>query len=415
MKGAEHRSPATVEAMAPDACSLTCEVATDFAALAALRPEWDRLAESSGDLYGTYDWCRIWWQFYGAGRRLCVLVFRTGSALTGVLPMFIERVWLGPVWLRVAKLLSSDFAQCVLSPSLEAGSAREVLAAALQRLVREMRCDAVCFGPLSGEHGLDAALRAAASQLSQDVTLERDVVLAPHTVFTLPASFDAYLESLPKRQRGNCRRDSNLLAKSFSVSTDEVHDARAYGEEFDRFRTMHDRQWQAEGKLGHFGDWPQAAEFNRSMARAQAELGRLHLVRLLLDGNVVSYQYCYLFGDCCYWRLPARLVGEDWDRYGMGRMGLVKMIETMIGLGARRIEAGAGHYEYKVQLGGVEHPLRSMVLVANRLGTRLRARAFARLADFLNFAYYRGWFTRIAPRLARRPRPLWPLWIRSRL
>jgi len=244
----------------------------------------------------------------------------------------------------------------------------------------------------------------------------RDTVLAPQTQFTLPESFDDYLAALDKRQRTNYRRDLNQLNRDFKLKMDVIKDPARAEAEFSAFKTMHDLQWQAQGKLGHFGDWPGARSFNWDLIKSLVRKGRLRMVRLLADDQVVSRQLCYRFGDCLYWRLPARVSDQKWDRYGLGRIGLISMIELAIGEGIKTIEAGIGHYDYKVKLGGVEMPLRSILVAANRKSSRLKARLFCRLADILHFFYYRVWFNRLAPRLPFiSRRPLWRTWIRSRI
>src|SRR5438132_3516373 len=122
---------------------------------------------------------------------------------------------------------------------------------------------------------------------------------------------------------------------------------------------MHDAQWQAEGRLGHFGDWPGAESFNRDLVAELSPLARVRFVRLWANDRVICSQFCFVFGDSCYWRLPARAPEPEWERFSLGRIGLMNMIEAMIGEGVRRVEGGAGHYEYKLQCGGRELPVRS--------------------------------------------------------
>src|SRR5205823_3349318 len=159
---------------------------------------------------------------------------------------------------------------------------------------------------------------------------------------------------------------------------DLVSDAQAVDEELDAFAKMHAEQWRAAGKAGHFGDWPRSVEFNRELIRSLAGasgLGKVQLFRMTADDQVISYQFGFRFGDCLYWRLPARRGEAEWDRFGLGRLGLMTMLEQAIGEGIRKVEAGMGHYDYKVQLGGHEHSARSLLLVANRPLSRWRARA----------------------------------------
>ena len=115
-----------------------------------------------------------------------------------------------------------------------------------------------------------------------------------------------------------------------------------------------------------------------------------------------------------YWRLPARLNGEQWDRFALGRVGLMKMIEVAAAEGATAIEAGTGRYEYKEKLNAKTLPLHSVVLCRRGLAPRLRARLTLAHGDILDFAYYRLWFNRVAPRIGILRRPLWRSWIRRR-
>ena len=397
---------------------LQCRVFDSFEDAAPLREQWDALVQScEGELYLSFDWCRIWWRHYGRRRKLRLFVFTEGERLVGLVPMFVERAWIGPIPLRIAKMVGSDFALALFAPAVQCYAAARAYQRVLAALVREGRCDAVWFGPLPGTAaavGAADAIRDACQRLPY-LRVARDTEFGPHTIFELPDRFEAYVNSLNKRQRQNFRRDSNLLAKSFTITNDVVRDPRDAEAEFDNFKAMHDRQWQAEGRLGHFGDWPGSEAFNRDVVRELAPQGRVRFVRIRADERVVSWQYAFVFGNSCLWRLPARACEGDWERYGLGRVGLIRMIESLIAEGVTRIEAGPGHYDYKLQLGGTELTMRSVLVVSNRAGARLRSWLFRKAADLLHLAYYRIWFLRIAPRLPLPRRPLWPMWIKSRL
>ena len=396
--------------------SLSCSVFGSFDSPDIDGAEWDRFVSSvGGDLYMTFDWCRIWWSHYGPGRSLRILIFKSGSRWVGVVPLFIDTVWLGPVWLRLAKLVGADYSLQQCNPPVAADWAEGVFERVIDTAIRDESCDAICFGPMSGTYRLNSELRKACVQSTTRAVVNRDRAIDVHTAFELPRSFAAYLASLDKRQRGNYKRDLHLLSKALATVSDVVTEPDRAAEEFRRFRALHDRQWTEVGKLGHFGDWPDSAAFNEDLVTALSQAGRFRMYRLLADAQVVSLQYCFLFDGCNYWRLPARIVGDEWNRFGFGRMGLFQIVEKSIQEGAQRIEAGQGHYDYKVQLGGQEHPLRSLLIVAARLSARIRCRLFCLLADGLELFYYRVWFLRVTPRFRWLQRPLWGLWIRSRI
>jgi hypothetical protein len=91
------------------------------------------------------------------------------------------------------------------------------------------------------------------------------------------------------------------------------------------------------------------------------------------------------------------------------------MFRALIEDGRTNVEAGPGHYDYKVRLNGEELALRRVVLTHSSASARARSALLLRWADLLHLVYYRGWFLKVAPRLGRFRRPLVRAWIRSRI
>lgn len=395
---------------------LSCQVVESFGAAAGFQQEWDHfIANSGSDLYMTWDWCHLWWQQYGSGRTLRIMLLREGNHLVGIAPMFIERIWLGPMWLKVARVIGSDSSLTLCNPPVRPESASAVFAHILRHFIEEEGCDAVGFGPLAGTYTGLVGLREAAAGHPQLWNVARDRAIGVHITFNLPDSFDAYISGLGKSQRGNYRRQMRMLEADHKVDVQMISDAAQGLAEFDAFCQLHEAQWALQGKLGHFGDWPHAIEFNRALVQRMGELGYLRIIRTTADNQVISYHYGYTYQGCWYWRLPARVSGPEWDRLGLGNLSMVQKFGKLMTEGVRRVESGIGHYDYKVQWGGREHALHSLLVVANRPGSRLRCRLFRRLADALHLLYYRIWFLRLAPKLPLTRRPLWRLWIRSRI
>ena len=89
---------------------LSIRVLHSFADAESLRSAWNDLVLRSGaDVYQTFDWCRLWWQYYGARRQLHLLLCFADEELVGLVPAFVETLWLGPVRLRVTKMIGADF------------------------------------------------------------------------------------------------------------------------------------------------------------------------------------------------------------------------------------------------------------------------------------------------------------------
>jgi hypothetical protein len=324
-------------------------------------------------------------------------------------------LWIGLATLRVAKLVGADFALTIAAPAVRPEFAAEVYRQLVTSLHQSDRPDAICFGPLADEDAVALGLKAACATAPQFDVVAGAAPGAVQTVFALPATFKQYIDSLDKRQRQNYRRDSNLLNREFSLTADVVSEPDAVAAEFQSFVAMHQDQWAAQGRAGHFGDWPGSKAFNEELVADLSKLNRVRLVRLLADGKVIAYQYCFVIGDRCYWRLPARPGDTSWDRFGLGRVGLIRMLEAMIAEGIGWIDAGAGHYPYKVQLGGRERQVVSILLVRKTRLARFRSRIFLKLAAVMHFIYYRLWYLKVAPRFPIWQRPLLQCWIKSRI
>ncbi len=395
---------------------LIVEVTDSFEEVNTTREDWDRFVLSvGGDLYVSYDWCRIWWRYYGKYRRLRLFTFRMSGQLVGLAPMFVEQVRLGPIVIRIAKRVGSDSALTIFALPLAADYAAFCYRELISKLIEDEKCDAVSFGFMPGDDPTLSSLRDSCEQLRGVLTCVRDAPAGPQTFFHLPDAFEKYLLALDSGQRQNYRRRLKQLKQAFDVKGDVVREASEARSAFDHFTDLHESQWRREGKPGHFGDWPHSTAFNSDLVDQLSRLDRFRMVRLLADSRVIAYQYAFVFGGCCYWRLPARAPDNELDRFGLGVLGMVQMFETMINEGVGRVEAGVGHYDYKMRFGGEELQMRSFLVAAARPGTGLRVRLFLWLSDQLHFIYYRIWRLRVAPRLPFREGPLWRTWIRSRI
>jgi CelD/BcsL family acetyltransferase involved in cellulose biosynthesis len=184
---------------------------------------------------------------------------------------------------------------------------------------------------------------------------------------------------------------------------------------FNQFVMMHEMQWKAVNKLGHFDDWPYARKFHEDLVKSHSQLNRLRLFCLSANNKPIAYRYIYCFGKRYYSFLPARIRGEGWDKLGLGQIAHTLTVEKAIEESVFEIDAGRGHYDHKLKLGGVEYPVISFIAGKNNLGSIIRIRLFCFFSRLINLLYYRIWFNRIAPKLPLKRRPLWKLWIRTRL
>ena len=299
----------------PSTGAITCEVVTEWAALEPMRKEWDAfLARTDGDLFFTYDWCRTWWRHYGGRYQLRVLLLRRDGDLVGLLPMMIDRMWLGPVRLRLAKLVGSECTTVVLNPPVVAAEAEAVYAAAFAYLLKQGRCDGIRLHLLGGARPHREQIRRVCEASGSGARLIRDRDLVGHSLLELPETFEAYLASLSAEQRGSLRRKRRRFESECRYEVEFLEEPAQVAEAFEEFLALHQARWQADGMPGHFGEHPHSVEFNRDLIRTLAPLGRVWMTRLRVDGEAVACEYNYVFNGVLYWRLP----GARWENGGSG-------------------------------------------------------------------------------------------------
>ena len=396
-----------------ESSALSWEFFCSFEDVRHLQPQWDdSAARLGGSIYMTFDWCRIWWQFYGERKALRLFVWRVNERIVGLLPIYIETVRLGLIRLKVARLVGANIPPKVFDPPLDPAFAETIFEQLFKRLLAEDGCDLVSLGPISERLNLAEPLQRAC-KLRHDLTRNLESLRGVHSVFELPANMEAYYGALSKNERKNRRKyELRLLKKEYETRVEVITELSKAESEFECFAQQHAAQWAAEGKTGHFGAWPKALEFNRALVRAQAALNRVRFVRIVANEEVIANQYTYAFGDRYYWELPARAIAPKWDRFSLGPTGLVTLIERGIEEGKRYLEGGLAHYDYKIRLGAREYG--AFTFRVRRCGAQvgLKLAIFILFRKAMEFGYHKLWYRRIAPRLPPAFwRPQWRLWL----
>lgn len=379
-------------------------------ALLALDAEWQDLVQRTGaEIFLTPLWFRSWLATRGRGRQVTSLLARCDGRLVGLLPFQIDRLWLGPFPLRIARLAGSDPHSLSFTLPVEPAFRLPVLRAALQGLLSRSRCAAISLTPVSGRADFLADLRAAAGALAPAVLT--DSVIDSHVIFDLPDTFEGYLTGqLSKSRRSQFRQHVKRLEADYALLDRSFTPTSA---DFAAFEKMHAQQWQAMGKGGHFSDWPGMSAFFRHLSdRSSPGQGVVFDSQTGNFGPIYT-QFALISGKRCHWRLPARSLDDRAEKLSMGNIGMGLSIRHLIAAGITTIEAGRGRYDYKIAYGGQDVPV-FRILISR--GSPLLLLAWVNLLDL---CYYRIWFKRLAPRLRKAlglaPRPLRQFWIGSRI
>lgn len=389
----------------------------DFGTLASMQQEWDDFVELVGsDIFMTYDWCRVWWKYYGKNRDLRVFVFRSNSEIVGIIPLFFEKLLLRPILIRAAKIVGSDFALAQFSLPIHSMYIKRVIQK-LFELLSEGKWDIMHIGPIAGLYKHYDDLKTAFEKSFGYSLIVASENKGVQTFFKLTDTWDEYLATLDRKERSKIRRHYRLAYKAIGEKTTSIVANCATMDNFERifegFVQMHHEHWQKLRKLGHFGDWYSARGFHRELAEAQLKRNRLCLIKITLGDLCLGYKYGYIFGDSYFDFLDARSDCQELSNVGLGRIIYSEMIKEAIQEKAKWIDSMRGKYKHKLEMGGQLFPTRNLYVVPKKTVTAVRVRLFRLFAWLLNFFYYRVWYCKVAPKLPLKRKGLWKIWVCS--
>jgi len=397
----------------PTPSNLKVDIFDSFDELAPMQQEWDNFVESvGGEIFLTYDWCRIWWKYYGKNRTLRVFVFRINNELLGIIPLFFEKIWLGPVFVRAVKIVGSDFTIAQFSLPIDGKHLKHVVREFFNSISR-YRWDIIHIGPLAGlfEHRQDLETTFRESLVNKHTMLSN--TKCDQTYFLLPNKWDDYLASLKKGERWDIKRSYSALQPDKIPLTSAFASVNDFDQIFEGFVEMHQSYWQSIGKLGHFGDWPSSRAFHKEVAVAQLIRDRLRLLEVTSGNQSLGYEYNYKLGDRYFEFLNARSTAEDLTKISLGRVVFCEQAKKALTEGVKSIDSMQGRYEHKLRLGGALYPCRSLYIIRNKLSSMIKVSIFRALASLLDLFYYRIWFCRLAAKLPLKRNPLWRIWIKT--
>ncbi len=392
---------------------LQVEIYDNFETLCTFQPEWDAFMESvDAEIFLSFDWCRIWWKFYGKKRRLAIFVFREENSICAILPLFLEAIWLGPISARVIRIVGADYMPVTVSVPIKRDFTDLVVKMLLKEIEPRWRWDMFYLGALCGKYPLvDQLVHAFKSSLGTSYRFEvksNDV----QTYFQVAKDWDHQVAGLAKNQRTNVRRTyREISGNNISVSS-RLASKEEYSQMFNNFVQMHQDHWQQIGKPGHFGAWPASADFHREVGGIQLGLNRLRLIEIKFDDQVVGYEYLYKFNSTYYWFLNARAERRINARIDYKWIAFHKKIENALKDSVSSIDGMRGRYDYKLLMGGKYVPIRNLFIYSKTLPTATRITLFRLLAWLLDVCYSKLWHARIAPRLGVERKVFWDNWIR---
>ena len=327
--------------------------------------EWNRLA--GGVPFRTWAWLGSWWEHYGSGRQLAVLVAHDGDGrLRGIVPWYLETA--GPAgtslhWLGAGEVCTDYLG--LLCASEDAAAVAEAVAEWLVAS-NEISWDLLHLeGVTAGEPTI---VHLVASATQRGITVHERPGLNTWRI-PLPSSWEAYVESLSKSHRKQVRRvDRRLVETGEAV----LHVARS-SDELERGLSilidLHQRRRASLGQPGCFAD-PRFEGFVRAAASRLLELDMLRLAWIELAGRPAAVEFQVAGGGITY-AYQAGVEPELLDEEP-GRIINIATLKHAIGEGQRGFDFLRGDEPYKAHWRAERQPSLELRLVPRRAAAQLR-------------------------------------------
>ena len=314
-----------------------------------VRRDWTHLvhADPAGTFFHQPRFLKLYWEEFGATPEDLLLVFGEQDDRP-VAAVGFERDD------RTLRFLGGTEITDYLGPVAEP-AAREPFAAALwdALLTRDDWDEADLWG-LAEDAGWFGPLRDGASARGLEVEDAPDHDgIAPF--LPLPATWDAYLEGLPAKQRHEIRRKAKKLEADAGPYEVITADATTLVPMLDRFVDLHRT---SEGPKGVFMV-PGMEIFFRRLGEAFGEDGGFRLRMIQVDGVLAAGTIGFVFGGTTY--LYNSAFDRSWGALAPGMVLVAEDIRRAIDEGCAAFDLLKGDYAYKYRFGAVPRAVRRFV------------------------------------------------------
>ena len=367
---------------------LTIELIKDRGHLQSLADGWNRLLQASGSdcVFLTWEWIASWWEVYGDGFELLVLVARERNELCGIAPLMVKRV--GRLFRSLMFIGQDvDVTPEYLDLIVARGREDEVGAALCRHLVGPLgrRWDHLALERILD----DSPNRPVIERTLGELGLELEpcpMVDSPYA--QLGASLEALLDGKSHGFRKQYKNKRNRLQRAgpqrILFAGRDVGVDRA----LDELIRLNRERWQEQGSSFRSERY---IRFHRRFCAEAAPRGWLALALLELAGEVVAARYDYVYGGklWCY--------QGGWDPrhrdLNLGDNFIALIIEWGISQGLREYDFLAGEAAYKdrwctsrrslTDLHGYNRTARGLAMRELRRGKALLYEGLGRVAGHL--------------------------------
>lgn len=320
-------------------------------------PEWRSLLEKdpNNHIFSTPEWNRVWWDEFGAGKDLLLLMMRSRDEVIGIVPLYRKAEDGRGILRFVGGIDLTDY----LGPVCALGDRDDVARSLVEWLAAtDEAWDELDAHNMPVPFGFGESLVDWADREGFDFTLDQEETAA---ILVLPNDWERYLSSLDSKDRHELRRKRRRLGRDHPDARFRTGTPETLERDLEIFVDMHRG---ADGHKGHFMK-PEVATFFERLARELSPLGWLRLDFLEIADRAVASTFGFRLGHTFY--LYNSAYEPDAARLSPGLVLVSELVKEAIADESIEVfDFLRGPERYKYQLGAQAVPLNNARVLNRR-------------------------------------------------
>lgn len=275
------------EAAAPlPACRV--DVVTDERAFLELEPEWNGLVRKAGvdHPFLSHAWVRSWWESFGGGRTLHVLLARAGAEVVALVPLMLDRARMyGLPLRRIGSLYNDHTPRFDLVVASRRDEACQAIWSHLKAQSDEWDLLELCQLPEGSTASGELARLAEADRFLVGTWRASDSPYVP-----LREGWERYFMTLSHNHRAKLRKRLRRLERQGSVALETIDSEEALEPALEAGFRLEAGGWKDRAGTAVLRS-PTLSRFYACLAQNAARAGMLRLYFLTVAGARIAFAY----------------------------------------------------------------------------------------------------------------------------
>lgn len=290
-------APVPLATAARAAVECGVRVVSDYDSFLALEPVWNSLAEEAraGHPFLRHEWVRSWWECFGEGKDLHILLVSVGDEIIAIAPLMLSQRRMYGLKVRQLEFIQND--QTPQFDFIIPRHSEEAYRAIWRAIVARRRFWDVLVLPNlpAGSRTLQELARFAA-QDGFRAGFRRSKE-GPYVQFS--GEWESYVNGLSRNLRTNVRKAFNRLTRHGRVQLEMISSREQVAGALNDALRIEAASWKGKVGIG-ISTRPEVQRFYTVLAERTAQLGALRLVFLTAGRVRIAFAYALCYRNRLY-------------------------------------------------------------------------------------------------------------------